>query len=655
VLPSHPATHRTQYTSGLSSDVEHSLAMSETVSITGHKEIPEILLPPGVESQDSEDWDGEGGGKGKVRLVRSHAIRDSASPPPPGHGSAPPGPISEGGSERSLGSDVGEGGEGIGGDTISVTDSGRGDTDTPDGEVYTDSTGTDLTQFIINTLNKNTKDRVLMLKLELEMTSLVKDIKKTHHKFPHMSSYHRMLVHRVAAYFGLDHNVDQSGNCVIVNKTKNTRLPEMKFREHIIVGEEGNGTAGGEQQQAPLKLKLMKRESCSCDSGDRQSDTSSRRSKSIEEREEEYEKARRRIFNERGERLVLHSDQRLHCLASTKGANQARSFDIRESLTGPADRPAVSKSFSFGGYPAPQHLEPRKQAPSPHQYRASPPALLKGQVVWAVSDVTTVPPGSVLINPDSGTPYLNSDGSVYLFDPGNPPRLDPHAPPYHGHATPPNHHPGLATPPQDLVGAACDLSKLTLEMDQMSVGSMGSHTSLTSNPSHPTSQPMYPAQWMVQGSPALSRLPTPQPQPSPAPYILVNPVSSVPLPHYIPYLSHPTPMPTTPPRPLLFSLHRSPPHSLVLFLQHCPSVLTRAQLTSFLDSFLGPAAPQLHGGQWQFLDQGGVWGELLSLPPDTPTTNRFPTQIYFENEEQASTTVQALRSVGFLPLEQGQE
>jgi len=626
--------------------------------VVHHQEIPKIHLPPGVESQDSEDWEGDGGGKGKVRLVRSHAIRDSASPPLPGHGPPPPG--SEGGSERSLeyvGSDVCDGGDtGAGLDTASVTDSGRGDTDTPEGEIYTDSTGTDLAQFIINTLNKNSKDRVLMLKLEQEMTSLVRDSKKTHHKFPHMSSYHRMLVHRVAAYFGLDHNVDQSGNCVIVNKTKNTRLPEMKFRDHISVGEENSvSSAGEQQQQQPLKLKLMKRESCSCDSGDRQSDASSRRSKSIEEREEEYEKARRRIFNEmmRGEKSggSVHSEQRLHCLANTKGANQAKSFDIRESLTGPTDRPAVSKSFSFGGYPAPQHLEPRKQAPSPHQYRASPPALLKGQVVWAVSDVSTVPPGSVLINPDNGTPYLNSDGSVYLFDPGNPPRLDPHVTPaYHGHATPPNHHPGLATPPQDMVGgAACDLSKMQLDVDQVSVGSMGSHTSITSNPSQ-----MFPPQWMVQGNPAIARMPTPPQPPAPAPYILVNPVSSVPLPQYIPYLNHPTPM-STPPRPLLFSLHRSPPHSLVLFLQTCPSVLTRGQLTSFVDGFLGPAAPQLHGGQWQYLDQAGVWGDLASLPPDTPTTNRFPIQIYFDVEEQANTTIQALRTIGFLPLEQNQE
>jgi len=42
-----------------------------------------------------------------------------------------------------------------------------------------------------------------------------------------------MLVHRVAAYFGLEHNVDQSGNAVIVNKTRGTRIPDPPFREMI--------------------------------------------------------------------------------------------------------------------------------------------------------------------------------------------------------------------------------------------------------------------------------------------------------------------------------------------------------------------------------------------------------------------------------------
>ncbi|KAJ9582896.1 hypothetical protein L9F63_022764, partial [Diploptera punctata] len=99
--------------------------------------------------------------------------------------------------------------------------------------VYTDSTGVDLQQFITDTLNRNQKDRMLLLKIEQELVSLAKDNKRNHFKFPQMSSYQRMLVHRVAAYFGMDHNVDQTGNAVIVNRTKNTRLPDTKFRDHI--------------------------------------------------------------------------------------------------------------------------------------------------------------------------------------------------------------------------------------------------------------------------------------------------------------------------------------------------------------------------------------------------------------------------------------
>ena len=380
-----------------------------------------------------------------------------------------------------------------------------------------------------------------------------------------------------------------------------------------------------------------------------------------EEREEEYERAKRRIFNDhKSNHEKPHSDQRLHCLASTKGANQARSFDIRESLTGPADRPAVSKSFSFGGYPQPQHLEPRKQtAASPQYLRPSPPALVKGQVVWAVSDVSTVPSGAVLINPDTGTPYLNSDGSVYMFDPSNPPR-QMETPASAAPVQPPSVASYPSTPlPGDMISA--EVAKMSLDTDQMSVGSHNSNTSQT---------PLYPP-WVMPAAAAsaVPRLPTPAPPaPSPAPpaahpsYILVNPaVTNIPLPHYLPYLSPapghtatPAPPAPSPPRPLLFSLHRSPPHC-ILYLQHCTSLLTRAQLTSFLDGFLGPASPGLQGGQWQWLDQAGVWCDLLSLPENTPVTQRFPIQIYFDTEDQAAPTITALRQVGFLSLEHNLE
>lgn len=48
-----------------------------------------------------------------------------------------------------------------------------------------------------------------------------------------MSSYNRMLVHRVAAFFGLDHNIDQSGTLVVVNKTSSTRIPDVEFSKLI--------------------------------------------------------------------------------------------------------------------------------------------------------------------------------------------------------------------------------------------------------------------------------------------------------------------------------------------------------------------------------------------------------------------------------------
>ena len=39
-----------------------------------------------------------------------------------------------------------------------------------------------------------------------------------------MNPYDRMLVHRLAAHMGMDHNVDPSGKSVIVGKTEFTRM-----------------------------------------------------------------------------------------------------------------------------------------------------------------------------------------------------------------------------------------------------------------------------------------------------------------------------------------------------------------------------------------------------------------------------------------------
>ncbi|XP_077483921.1 uncharacterized protein LOC144093980 isoform X20 [Amblyomma americanum] len=196
-------------------------------------------------------------------LVRSHALRDDASPPldlSPEAATASPqmlsvqGPVSGKASGTKPARLSKQGTSSSQGSLEGSSPSLSRDSST---ETYTDSTGVDLEQFIVDTLHKNHKDRVMMLKIEQDLLSLVRDNKRQSFKFAQMSSYHRMLVHRVAAYFGLDHNVDQAGTAVIVSKTRNTRLPDIRFKDQIrddLLSEE------------PKKL-ILKRDSASFEDG----------------------------------------------------------------------------------------------------------------------------------------------------------------------------------------------------------------------------------------------------------------------------------------------------------------------------------------------------------------------------------------------------
>ncbi|KAL0107091.1 hypothetical protein PUN28_015556 [Cardiocondyla obscurior] len=360
-------------------------------------------------------------------------------------------------------------------------------------ELYTDSTGIDLEQFIAETINRNQKDRTVLLKIEKDLIEFARDRQKVSHKFPSMSSYNRMLVHRVAAYFGMEHNVDQSGLSVIVTRTKNMRIPDTRFREHIR-----DGLILSEEP----RRSILKRDSSSFEdsfnfkSPDRLSGDCCRRSKSFEEREEEYERARRRIFKDSsGESSevtswpwsstessdasarfrLLHPDHLVRQNRLMKG----ESFDGRDSFRGGVLRPSVSKSYSFGGYTKGMlsrgdsvtsthsagarlmkqdsgasmcsRLSPSRSSsgyksqsqrsdatispsPSPSPVTCShtqvssqdlvSPESGGGQtVMWAVTSLSSVPPGSIIINPQTNQPYTNPDGTIYRYDPDNPPKF----------------------------------------------------------------------------------------------------------------------------------------------------------------------------------------------------------------------------------------
>ncbi|XP_032871611.1 R3H domain-containing protein 2 isoform X5 [Amblyraja radiata] len=221
---------------------------------------------------------------------------------------------------------------------------------------YTDSTGIDLHEFLVNTLKNNPRDRMMLLKLEQEILEFISDDNNQYKKFPQMTSYHRMLLHRVAAYFGMDHNVDQTGKAVIINKTINTRIPEQRFSDHIK----------DEKSMDFQKRFILKRDDASLDKDDNQMRVplrDDRRSKSIEEREEEYQRVRDRIFARESSYngYLMETRGNRECLSRASSSrqssteNELKSSEPRPWSSTDSDssnrslKPPVTKASSFSG------------------------------------------------------------------------------------------------------------------------------------------------------------------------------------------------------------------------------------------------------------------------------------------------------------------
>uniref|UniRef100_A0A4W5L7Q8 R3H domain containing 1 n=1 Tax=Hucho hucho TaxID=62062 RepID=A0A4W5L7Q8_9TELE len=207
---------------------------------------------------------------------------------------------------------------------------------------YTDSTGIDIHEFLVNTLKNNPRDRMMLLKLEQDILDFISNNESQKRKFPPMTSYHRMLLHRVAAYFGLDHNVDQTGKSVIINKTSNTRIPDQKFSEHIK----------DDKTDDFQKRYILKRDNSGSDKDDnmmRMRLKDDRRSKSIEEREEEYQR------NSLNINLIGFQYGRPANSRQSSSENEPKYSDPRPWSSTDSDssnrnlRPAMTKASSFSG------------------------------------------------------------------------------------------------------------------------------------------------------------------------------------------------------------------------------------------------------------------------------------------------------------------
>ncbi|XP_058686259.1 cAMP-regulated phosphoprotein 21 isoform X15 [Poecile atricapillus] len=327
---------------------------------------------------------------------------------------------------------------------------------------YTDSTGIDLHEFLINTLKNNPRDRMILLKMEQEIIDFISDNNNHYKKFPQMSSYQRMLVHRVAAYFGMDHNVDQTGKSVIINKTSNTRIPEQRFSEHLK-------DEKGEESQ---KRFILKRDNSSIDKEDNQSVCSQENlfvenSRLLEDSSicNDMHK-KRQLFRGNRDSLGKTSGSRQSSTENElKWTDHQRPWSSTDSDSSNRNlKPAITKTASFGGITvltrgdssssnrstgklSKTGSESSSSAGSsgslsrihqPLQSASLVPGVtasssgsvsypengMSGQVapnntsyIILPLEAAGIPPGSILLNPHTGQPFVNPDGTPAIYNP----------------------------------------------------------------------------------------------------------------------------------------------------------------------------------------------------------------------------------------------
>ncbi|XP_065666353.1 R3H domain-containing protein 1 isoform X9 [Hydra vulgaris] len=256
---------------------------------------------------------------------------------------------------------------------------------------YKDSTGVDLHEFMVKTLRENPRDRLMLLKLEKEFTEFINDVPRTHFRYPPMTSYHRMLVHRVAAYFGLDHNIDSTGKCVVISKTPSSRIPEKRFQtycSHEYTDEELSITPRA----------ILIRSASEENSADSPEDASSTEERLSNQSNESYQT---------GESVQSEKEAAIAAVAAVFGNTKTSSTKRVQ------DRKNVSH---LQLYQVPYGYQNSNGTLADHFSYASPAYMHNGESYNAPN--ITLPGGAIAINPQTVQPLINGDGSAAVFQTG---------------------------------------------------------------------------------------------------------------------------------------------------------------------------------------------------------------------------------------------
>uniref|UniRef100_A0A4W3HLB7 R3H domain containing 1 n=1 Tax=Callorhinchus milii TaxID=7868 RepID=A0A4W3HLB7_CALMI len=232
---------------------------------------------------------------------------------------------------------------------------------------YTDSTGIDLHEFLVNTLKNNPRDRMMLLKLEQEILDFISNNK-----------------------------------------------PDQKFCEHIK----------DDKSDDFQKRYILKRDNSSIDKDDNQIRIrlrDGRRSKSIEEREEEYQRVRDRIFapDSSFSQDNYFLDKRIQ-EEETANCTQQRRQIFRGNKDG-AGRSSSSRHSSTENELKWSEPRPWSSTDSDSSNRNMKPAMTKASSFSGISVLTRGDSSSSSKSTGrlskTGQPFVNPDNTTVVYNP----------------------------------------------------------------------------------------------------------------------------------------------------------------------------------------------------------------------------------------------